>query len=103
MLTVVLFHERGRDLVGYLPTFASESDPRKVAEQFNETYAHGGGWSPMQGWNFEPQSGAITYPGDPPLHPVAAMMCRDELILVYEHAWVAIVQEDRSFEIARMD
>jgi hypothetical protein len=32
-------------------------------------------------------------------------MCklRDELILVYEGDWVAVLQKDGSFEVARMD
>jgi hypothetical protein len=31
------------------------------------------------------------------------MELRDELILIYEHSWVAIIQPDRTFETCRMD
>jgi hypothetical protein len=45
----------------------------------------------------------LRYPGDPPLNPLAQARLRDELIVFYDHAIVAIVQEDGSFEVARID
>jgi hypothetical protein len=46
----------------------------------------------------------LTYPGDPPLHPIAMWPLRDEMIVVYRHAIVAIFStKDGSFEVARLD
>lgn len=98
-----ILHPRGADILGLIPAFIFESDPRSAAEQFNERYAHGGGWRPMSGWGLEPGSFALKYPGDPALHPVAGAWLREERIFVYPYAWVAIVQADGSFEVARMD
>jgi hypothetical protein len=43
------------------------------------------------------------YPGDPPLKPIAAMMLRDEMIMIYDAGYVAIWQKDGTFEACRMD
>jgi hypothetical protein len=45
----------------------------------------------------------LAYPGDPIFKPIAACFMRNETILLYEHDVVAIVQEDGTFEVARMD
>lgn len=92
-----------QEALGYIPHFLSENDPRSAKEQINQNYSHGGGWSPMPGWLLSPTSRSIRYPGDDPLQAVAEARLRSETILVYPHAWVAIVQEDGSYEVARMD
>jgi hypothetical protein len=92
----------GIEAVGIIPHFLEEEDPRPVREQFNERYAHGGGWRPLTGHKMD-EDGAIKYPGDPRMNPLAAIQLRDETILVYEYGWVAIVQLDGSYEVARMD
>lgn len=97
-----LHHPRALDLLGFIPQFVTDADPRPAAEQFNEAYAHGGGWSPMGGWEMR-TDGSIQYPGDPALAPVASAKLRDEEIFVYAHAWVAIRQPNGDFEVARMD
>jgi len=95
-------HPRADDLMGFIPCFLLESDPRPVREQFNERYAHGGGWQPFQGFNVNERKG-LTYPGDPTFYPVAKITFRDEIIYIYPYAWVMIEQTDGSVEIARMD
>lgn len=98
-----LLHPRmTEDMLGYLPSFLSEHDPRPAKEQIHENYQHGGGWNPMQGWTLGPAN-TLTYPGDPPLPPIAKYRLREELILLYPSSWLAIVQPDRSFEVARVD
>ena len=97
-----ILHPRGAELLGFIPTFILESDPRSAAEQFNERYAHGGGWRPFGPWSMD-KDYRIKYPGDPAYAPVAMARLRNETIFVYPHAWVAIVQADGSFEVARMD
>ena len=105
-MQITYLHPSGPDLVGFIPTFLSESDPRPASEQFNERYAFGGGWRPMDGWrhSHQPDKGlTITYPGDPTYRPVASITLRDETIWVYQHAWVAIEAASGSVEISRMD
>lgn len=87
--------------LGFIPTFFDESDSRKAADQVNERYI--GGWRPLQGaFKLQPD-GTLTYPGDPPLRPIAECQFRDELLLFYPHDWLAIVQADGSYEVSRLD
>lgn len=88
--------------LGYLPGMLDASDPRPAREQFDEGYRNGGGWSPFKGHTLHADN-TLSYPGDPPLPPLAQVRLRDELIVFYHHSWVAIIQPDRSYEIARMD
>lgn len=99
--------------VGMIPMFLSESDPRPAREQFNERYAHGGGWRSFNGFELSPGPTPalldgdnipnIKYPGDPIMPPLAYAMLRDEMIVIYQYAWVMILQPDGSYEISRMD
>jgi hypothetical protein len=89
--------------VGELPYFIDENDPRPAREQLDANYAHGGGWQPMPGFRLSLTRYVLRYPGDPPLEPLAVMRLRAEWIFIYQHSIVAIVQQDGSFEVARMD
>lgn len=88
--------------LGLLPNFLSEDDPRSAKEQLNENYAHGGGWLPMEGFKLTSR-GRLSYPGDPPLRALAVTKLRHEAIVLFEHEFVAIIQPDGTFEVARMD
>lgn len=94
--------------VGFIPTFLHESDPRPAAQQINERYAFGGGWRPFEGFAMLP-NGNMQYKEvegeeqDPPTILLAEGKFRNETIRFYQHSWVAIVQEDGSFEVSRMD
>lgn len=88
--------------LGFLPSFLSEDDPAPAREQIDKNYAHGGGWRPMKEWTMATND-TIKYPGDPRLRPLARAKLRDETILFYDCAILAIVQPDGSFEIARVD
>lgn len=90
------------DHVGDIPLWLSEGNLQSAAQQLDAAYGHGGGWSPFSGFTLGADN-TLTYPGDPPLTPIAAMSVREELVLVYPHSLVAIIQPDRSFEVARMD
>lgn len=95
-------------VVGLIPDFFSELDPRPAREQAADNYAHGGGWRPMKGWVLTWSRGDIGkakahYPGDPPMREISRGMLRDEMIIVFECSWVAIIQPSGSFEISRMD
>lgn len=87
--------------LGLIPHFFSNGDARPAREQINSNYAHGGGWRPFHG--FEMQENGIKYPGDPLMPLLAEGRLGNEIIRIYDCAWVAIVQEDGSFEISRVD
>lgn len=96
-------HLKAHQLVGYIPDFVDDRNPASAAEQFNHNYNHGGGWRPFQGFTFNPERLTIKYPGDPALKAIARAKLREETILVFEDAWVLILQPDGTFEISRMD
>jgi hypothetical protein len=101
----------GVEMIGFIPSFLDLNDPRSAKEQFNERYAHGGGWDPFQTGNIADEPGrkfivkanSLDYPGDPPMRIIAEAKLRDEVIRVYDCAWVAIIQPNGDYEICRMD
>jgi hypothetical protein len=104
MTQVLFLHPRATmDHIGLIPSFLVEADPRPAREQFDERYSFGGGWHPMANFKLDPKTFALKYPGDPAFKPIARIPFRKEQIYIYEHAFVCIVQEDGSFEAARMD
>ena len=90
------------EMLGYIPSFLSESDPRSAKEQLDGNYNHGGGWRSMPGFIMLP-NGDLSYPGDPPYALLAETSLRGEVIRVYHYSWVAIVQPDGTFDVSRMD
>jgi len=90
------------DMLGYVPQFFSEDDPRPVREQIAENYISG--WNPMQGFRYDVMTGTMHYPGDPPYKPMMSTMVRDEMVVMYHPgSFFAIIQADQTFEIARLD
>ena len=87
------------DTVGIIPHFLNEQDPRPAKEQFDTAYVSG--WQPFHG--FRRDDLTLTYPGDPPMKPLALITFKNERIFVYQHAWVMILEKDGTFEVARMD
>ena len=87
-------------MLGFIPSFLSEDDPRPAAEQIAARYV--GGWMPFHGFRMLP-NGDLAYPGDAPTQLLAETKLRDETIRFYDSAWVAIVQPDGTHEIARLD
>lgn len=91
------------DHLGLLPFMLDENDPASAREQFDRNYQHGGGWR-SSSLRFQlTEDDWLLYSPDPPLPPVARTRLRQESIVLYPHAWVAIIQPDRSFEACRMD
>lgn len=102
-MNIILLHPKATpEHLGLIPSMLDENDPRPAREQFDENYAHGGGWRPMSP-KLRIERYVLHYPGDPPQRPFAMIPFRDEIILVYESEIVAIVQPDGSFEACRMD
>jgi hypothetical protein len=103
-------HGTGPDALGFLPYFLSEANPAPAREQLHKAYAHGGGWHDFEGFtlvrpadNPEPLTWQLQYPGDPAYSALAFTRLRDETIVLFRYSWVAIVQPDGSFNVARMD
>jgi hypothetical protein len=67
--------------LGFLPSLIHDADQRRVAEQLNDRYAHGGGWRPMPGFTLNKTTLALKYPEDPPMHPLAMSTLRDETLV----------------------
>jgi hypothetical protein len=103
MLWIAMHQRANPELhLGFIPSFLSEDDPRSAREQFDTNYLGGSGWRPFEGFEML-QDGALRYPGDPDQPLMYETRLRDETIRVYDHAWVAIVQPDGKYEIARLD
>lgn len=90
------------DHLGFIPTFVSAIDPRPAVEQFDERYASGGGWHEFKGFRML-ANGNLKYPGDPETALLYEATLNAETIRVYESAWVAVVQPDGAFNVARLD
>jgi hypothetical protein len=94
---------------GLLNTMLETDDPRPAAEQFDERYAHGGGWSAFGGdkWKLDYSATTdvvtLTYDDDEDYPELARAQLRDETVILFEGSWVAIIQDDDTFEVARMD
>lgn len=91
---------------GFLPQFLSELDPRGAVEQIDAHYQHGGGWHDFEGFaltgNSE-QGYALEYPEDPPMLELSRAQLRDETIVLFQYEWVAVIQSDGAFRVARID
>ncbi len=102
MMTWILLEPRMTpEHLGFIPGFLDEDDPRPAKEQFDERYVFGG-WSPFTGFKLRSDN-SLKYTDDPALKPLAQTKLRGELVVFYDHSWVAIIQPDRSFEVSRMD
>lgn len=99
-------HCKPSDLVGIIPLMLSVDNPNEAVDQLNDGYSHGGGWRDFEGFQFDysdPSKPRLLYPGDPPTEAVAYWELRDEHIILFDHAWVAVVQPNGDFRVARMD
>jgi hypothetical protein len=88
------------DLLGFIPYYLNEDDPRPASEQIAARFV--GGWKPTIGFTMNSDL-TMFYEDDPLLVPVALTRLREEMIVVYPHAWVAIVRKNDTFEVARCD
>lgn len=101
MIWKMMHRDARPEHLGYLVNFLDERDSRPAREQLDANYRHGGGWRPFEG--FTMVDSGLAYPGDPVMVLIAEARLRDEIVRFYQHSWVAIVQPDGSYEIARMD
>lgn len=97
-----LHPEMTLDHLGNLVFFLDVNDSRSAREQIDTAYKFAGGWQSFHGHVLGADN-SLKYPGDPTLYPLAQTRLRDELIVFYPHAWVAIIQPDRTYDVARID
>lgn len=90
------------EMLGHIPSFLNENDPRPAVEQLDQNYRHGGGWSSFLGFTMLPD-GNLQYSNDPPVRALAETTLRNEIVRFYDHSWVAIIQQDGTYDISRMD
>jgi hypothetical protein len=79
---------------GNLPTLLDDTDKRGGAEQFGER------WEPLgDAWRLE---GSALHGAGSAFELLGAirLLAANELVMVFEDGFVAIVQPDRSFEVA---
>ncbi|KQX18379.1 MULTISPECIES: hypothetical protein [unclassified Sphingomonas] len=91
------------DLLGDIPAWLSEHSPLGAAAQIDRWYQHGGGWREFKGFAVDLDKMTITYPGDPAIPAIAEASLREERIIIFNGAWVAVIQPDGSHSIARID
>lgn len=90
------------EVVGDIKYFASQELDVPLRDQFNAAYSFGGGWNPFEGFEML-EDKSLKYPEDPPLRPLAVASFRNQKVYAYSYGWVAIVEEDGTFEVSRMD
>ena len=83
-----------------LPTLLDDTDKRGGAEQFGEH------WRPIEGnWGFRcygRDSNSKLWNGNQSFELLGAIRLPNELVMIFEDGFVAIVQSDRTFEVARI-
>lgn len=92
------------EMLGTIPSMLSEDDPAGGVEQIDRAYKDaGGGWRDTPGFTLDLRIPVLTYPGDLPRLLLAEAKLRDERILFFNGAWIAVVQPDGAFRVARID
>jgi hypothetical protein len=94
------------ELLGLIPAIIRQEDPRPVREQVADRYAHGGGWHPFGQGAWRLGSGMkLQFPGDPAMKPLAAttMPLSGEVVYLYAHSMILVMNSDHNYEVSRMD
>lgn len=93
------------EVVGFLPQFLDENDPRSAVEQIDTAYQHGGGWRDFKGFELTGKGGKLflKYPGDPPMRELSRATLHSESLIFFESSWLAVIQADGSYRVARID
>ena len=92
----------------YLPMIFNEGDPRTAQEQANHRYDHGGGWNSFNGRGFELKGTAdkgfqLAFPGDPHMRELSRTQFHEQLLVLFECSWMAIIEDGKMIDVARID
>jgi hypothetical protein len=88
---------------GLLLSFLDEENPASVAEQFAAGYGFGKLYEMSGKINLTSGQHESAYSEDPPLDPLSILFFRDEQVILYPYAIVAIIKPDTPTFITRMD
>lgn len=96
-----------RQVWGYIPTFLSLNNPEGAVYQFAANY---GSWMSSDRATLEflgPDTDHVAvmrYPGDPDLLEIDRFKFRHEIVIIFPHAFVAVVDPDLgTYSISRLD
>ena len=89
------------ELWGFIPTFLHASNPLSTIEQLDEGYVSG--WRKFDGFTLNKDNLELSYPGDPPMLPRAVVKFKDDIIAIYDYAWVLVLMPSGEWEVCRMD
>jgi hypothetical protein len=106
MITIVPTHPRfTMEMLGYLPSFISDVDDRPAREQFDANYVFGTSWKGQTDFRILLNGNlkSVRYYEDPQIVRIAEAQLRDETIVFFSNAYVAIIQPDGNYVSARMD
>lgn len=88
---------------GLLLGFLDEEEPKSVQEQFAAGYGFGQLLEMSGGINSDSLKYESAYSEDQPLAPLSVLYFRDEQVILYPYAIVAILKSDTPTFITRMD
>lgn len=95
------------EAAGFIPQFLDENNPRSAVEQIDTAYQHGGGWRDFKGFElvfgYDGAPYSLRYPGDPPMRELSRATLRKEKLVLFDCSWLAVIQADGSFRVARLD
>lgn len=103
MIWLLMHPDATPEVLGFLPDFLDEADPRGAVEQIDDRYRMGGWHDSVVPFRVVDDGAGLVYPGDPVLPLVAMTRLRDEVIRLYAHAYVSVTQPDGSVRIAKID
>ena len=93
------------EVVGYIPQMLSEDNPASAQEQLHKGYLHGGGWNDFNGFTLVNKDGryGLQYPGDPVMKERSRTRLRDEVVVLFDYSWIAVIQPNGDYRVARFD
>jgi hypothetical protein len=91
------------EMLGIIPSFLDEADPRDAKTQLDANYGYGGYWMGAESGVRLGHNDAMLYPDDLPQPVLAETRLRDERILFYPGEFVGVVAADGTFAVQRMD
>lgn len=102
MVPFKLLHPRAtQEMLGAIPFWLDEANPATAKDQLNAAY-HFGGWIEVPGFTLNDDD-SLSYPGDPDLKPIAEAMVHEEKVYMYQYSIIAVVRQNRTFNVTRMD
>jgi hypothetical protein len=94
--------------LGVIPYYFSYLEAGTAEDQMNAGYARSAGGEPGDYWNKNQkhkidETGALKYPGDSKLTPLAKAAFRGDTLRFYDYAIFSIQKPDGSFKVWRLD